>query len=104
MELVNDVLNGPNGDDAVIIITYDEHGGRYDHVAPPAAPKPGDGEPVEHAARNAEPTSAGAQRQGGFGLAFAFVMVSPSRPPQAKREPEWMPWRGLRSAFASGFV
>ena len=36
VELVNDVLNGPNGKDAVIIITYDENGGFWDHVAPPA--------------------------------------------------------------------
>ena len=35
MQLVNDVLNGPNGKDAVIIITYDENGGFWDHVAPP---------------------------------------------------------------------
>jgi phospholipase C len=35
VELVNDVLNGPNGKDAVIIITYDENGGFWDHVAPP---------------------------------------------------------------------
>lgn len=35
VELVNDVLNGPNGKDVVIVITYDEHGGFWDHVAPP---------------------------------------------------------------------
>ncbi|MEO6851860.1 MAG: alkaline phosphatase family protein, partial [Mucilaginibacter sp.] len=35
LELINDVLNGPNGKDAVIIITYDENGGFWDHVAPP---------------------------------------------------------------------
>jgi len=35
LELVNDVLNGPNGKDAVIIITYDENGGFWDHVNPP---------------------------------------------------------------------
>jgi len=35
VELINDVLNGPNGKDAVIIITYDENGGFWDHVAPP---------------------------------------------------------------------
>jgi phospholipase C len=39
VELVNDVLNGPNGDDAVIIITYDENGGFWDHVAPPVIDK-----------------------------------------------------------------
>jgi acid phosphatase len=35
LELINDVLNGPNGKDAVIIVTYDENGGFWDHVAPP---------------------------------------------------------------------
>lgn len=39
LELVNDVLNGPNGKDAVIIITYDENGGFWDHVAPPVIDK-----------------------------------------------------------------
>jgi phospholipase C len=39
VELVNDILNGPNGDDAVIIITYDENGGFWDHVAPPVIDK-----------------------------------------------------------------
>ncbi|SHM83163.1 alkaline phosphatase family protein [Mucilaginibacter sp. OK098] len=39
VELINDVLSGPNGKDAVIIITYDENGGFWDHVAPPAIDK-----------------------------------------------------------------
>ncbi|MFT4203957.1 MAG: alkaline phosphatase family protein [Chitinophagaceae bacterium] len=34
-ELINDVLDGPNGKDAVVILTYDENGGFWDHVAPP---------------------------------------------------------------------
>lgn len=39
IDLINDVLNGPNGKDAVIIITYDENGGFWDHVAPPTIDK-----------------------------------------------------------------
>lgn len=35
LELINLVLNGPNGKDAVIIVTYDENGGYWDHVSPP---------------------------------------------------------------------
>ena len=35
LKLINAVLNGPNGKDAVIILTYDENGGFWDHVAPP---------------------------------------------------------------------
>ncbi len=35
VELINDIMNGPNGKDVVIIVTYDENGGFWDHVAPP---------------------------------------------------------------------
>jgi phospholipase C len=43
LELINAVLNGPNGKDAVIILTYDEHGGFWDHVPPPVVDKWGPG-------------------------------------------------------------
>ncbi|MBS1687553.1 MAG: acid phosphatase [Bacteroidetes bacterium] len=43
IELINDVLNGPNGKDAVIIVTYDENGGFWDHVTPPTIDKWGPG-------------------------------------------------------------
>lgn len=35
LSLVEAVQNGPNWNDTAIIITYDEHGGQWDHVAPP---------------------------------------------------------------------
>jgi phospholipase C len=35
LDLINDVRNGPNWSDTAIVITYDEHGGFWDHVAPP---------------------------------------------------------------------
>jgi phospholipase C len=35
--VVNAVRNGPYWKDTVILITYDEHGGFYDHVRPPRA-------------------------------------------------------------------
>jgi phospholipase C len=38
-QIVNAVRNGPYWKDSVIFITYDEHGGFYDHVAPPRAPQ-----------------------------------------------------------------
>jgi acid phosphatase len=38
-ELIDDILNGPDGKDVVIIITYDENGGFWDHVAPPVIDK-----------------------------------------------------------------
>jgi phospholipase C len=36
-QVVNAVRNGPFWKDSIIFITYDEHGGFYDHVAPPRA-------------------------------------------------------------------
>jgi phospholipase C len=39
--IVNAVRNGPYWQDSVIFITYDEHGGFYDHVKSPAAPQGG---------------------------------------------------------------
>lgn len=39
LELANAVLNGPNGKDAVVIITYDENGGFWDHIEPPVIDK-----------------------------------------------------------------
>ena len=41
--LISAVLNGPNGKDVVIILTYDENGGFWDHVAPPLIDKWGPG-------------------------------------------------------------
>jgi phospholipase C len=35
--VVDAVRNSPNWPDTIVLITYDEHGGFYDHVAPPAA-------------------------------------------------------------------
>jgi phospholipase C len=40
-QLVNAVRHGPYWKDTVIFITYDEHGGFYDHVKPPQAPQGG---------------------------------------------------------------
>ncbi|HZB96917.1 MAG TPA: alkaline phosphatase family protein, partial [Herpetosiphonaceae bacterium] len=45
-DLVNAIKNGPNWQDTAIIITYDEFGGRWDHVAPPAGDRWGPGERV----------------------------------------------------------
>lgn len=43
VELINAVLNGPNADDALVILTYDENGGFWDHVAPPVIDRWGPG-------------------------------------------------------------
>jgi phospholipase C len=41
-EVINHVMRGPAWADTLLIWTYDEHGGYYDHVAPPAAVPPDD--------------------------------------------------------------
>jgi phospholipase C len=38
--LIDAVRSGPNWKDSIILWTYDEHGGFYDHVTPPAATPP----------------------------------------------------------------
>jgi phospholipase C len=39
--LLNDLRHGPYWKDSVVLITYDEAGGYYDHVRPPRAPQMG---------------------------------------------------------------
>ncbi len=39
-DVIGAVRGGPNWKDSIIIWTYDEHGGYYDHVTPPAATPP----------------------------------------------------------------
>jgi phospholipase C len=43
IDLINAVRSGPNWKDAVIIVTYDENGGFWDHVAPPTVDRWGPG-------------------------------------------------------------
>jgi phospholipase C len=40
-QVINAVRNGPYWKDTIIFLTYDEHGGFYDHVRPPKAPQGG---------------------------------------------------------------
>ena len=41
-EVINRVMHGPGWRDTLLIWTYDEHGGYYDHVSPPTAVPPDD--------------------------------------------------------------
>jgi phospholipase C len=41
-EVISRVMRGRGWPDTLLIWVYDEHGGYYDHVAPPAAPRPDD--------------------------------------------------------------
>lgn len=43
LDLINAVRNGPDWGTTVILITYDEHGGFWDHVAPPVVDRWGPG-------------------------------------------------------------
>jgi phospholipase C len=42
-EIYATLRSSPIWEKSVLIIVFDEHGGFYDHVAPPSAPAPGDG-------------------------------------------------------------
>jgi phospholipase C len=46
VDLINAIKNGPQWSDTAIIVTYDEHGGFWDHVAPPSGDKWGPGSRV----------------------------------------------------------
>ena len=52
--IVNAVRNGPNWKDSIIFVVYDEHGGFYDHVAPPPAPQGRESENQAHDSRDGE--------------------------------------------------
>ena len=41
-KVINAVMHSPNWAKTVLIWTYDEHGGYYDHVPPPPAVRPDD--------------------------------------------------------------
>jgi len=43
--IINAVRNGPHWPDTIIIVTYDEHGGFFDHVKPPRARQGGERTP-----------------------------------------------------------
>jgi phospholipase C len=43
---VNTLMNSPSWKDSIMVITYDEGGGLYDHVPPVSMPKPDDKEPI----------------------------------------------------------
>lgn len=44
-EVYETIRNSPHWEESALIITYDEHGGFYDHEAPPVAPAPNDNFP-----------------------------------------------------------
>ncbi len=72
--VVNSLMNGPAWHRTLLVWTYDEHGGYYDHVAPPPAIPPDD----------IPPTLTSADQPGGYdryGFRVPTVVVSPYSKP-----------------------
>lgn len=46
------IRNSPHWNESMLIVTWDEHGGFYDHAAPPAAQAPGDTSPFDNHNKN----------------------------------------------------
>ena len=57
-KVVNAVMQSPNWPKTVLVFCYDEHGGYYDHVPPPAAVAPDDIEPILKSASRRSPRRA----------------------------------------------
>jgi phospholipase C len=69
--VVNAVINGPAWDRTLLMWTYDEHGGYYDHVPPPAAVPPDNIAPQVPAGQSAY------DGFGRYGFRVPFALVSP---------------------------
>ena len=77
--VINAVMQGPGWENSLLIWTYDEHGGYYDHVVPPAAIAPDD----------IPPDTSGPQYSGfhQYGFRVPAAVVSPwSRPNYVSHE------------------
>jgi len=66
-----DLMNTPSWQKSAMIHTYDEHGGLFDHVAPPVAPKPDDIAPLFLTPSDVKVNF------DHYGFRVPFVMVSP---------------------------
>jgi len=72
------VLNSPNWPQTVLFITYDEHGGFYDHVPPPPACPPDDIEPT---LVPSDPESDFPARFDRYGFRVPLLAISPYTKP-----------------------
>lgn len=70
-DVVRAVMRGPQWSKAAIFITYDEHGGLYDHVPPPKACPPDDRPTVDEHNQPVE------GRFDTYGVRVPFLVVSP---------------------------
>ena len=75
-QIYNAVRGSPCWKSTLLIITYDEHGGCYDHVSPPAAPSPDNliNNPYNYTFNT-------------YGVRVPAVIVSPYVPPGSKIRP-----------------
>ncbi|MDT4933558.1 MAG: hypothetical protein QOK11_1450, partial [Pseudonocardiales bacterium] len=51
VDLLKSVLGGPDGKDTLVVVTYDEFGGAWDHVAPPGQARTRQTDPPTSSAR-----------------------------------------------------
>jgi phospholipase C len=76
-QIINAVLHGRDWPGTLLIWTYDEHGGYFDHVPPPEAPEPDD----------CPPDDGGPWRYDRYGFRVPAVVVSPyARPDYVSHE------------------
>jgi phospholipase C len=68
-DVVNALMDSPNWSSSAFILTYDEHGGYYDHVPPPPAPLPDEHPP--------QPDHAVFGTFDRYGIRIPTVVVSP---------------------------
>ena len=71
-EVIGAVMKSPQWNHSAVFLTYDEHGGIYDHVSPPQACAPGDGfSPVD---KNGKALAGAFDR---YGFRVPLLVVSP---------------------------
>jgi phospholipase C len=70
-DVIQAVMSGPEWESTLLIWTYDEHGGYYDHVPPPRAIPPDD---IPPAPPNGEPKYGGFDR---YGFRVPCAIISP---------------------------
>jgi phospholipase C len=78
-QVINAVRNGPNWKDSIVFLTYDEHGGSFDHVKPPHAPQGGAATPDGiFPGQCADLSNVPASLQPGGGAECASNLLSPA--------------------------
>jgi phospholipase C len=75
-KVVNAVMHSPQWEKTALFITYDEHGGYYDHVPPPVAIAPDDIKPQQSLANPANSLE-GKLNYGRYGFRVPLMVVSP---------------------------